>query len=458
MYKPSKKLLASVLAAGMLISVSAVNFDVEAGQEYDSSNVGITGFVETFIENDTSGDSVAALTNGIVSAKDYVSPIATETTEAAPEESGSPTDAKDYPQFQDRAVVVADSKVNIRKASSTDAEVIGTLDRSGVCLVDEIGDEWTKIESGSCVGYIANDYLLYGDDAGKWSEENGVGRSATVNTATLKVRADKDEGSECVTLIPEGEEYQVLSVSDEWTEIVIDDDIRGFVRNEYVDVEYDKTLAVSVEEQRAIDAEIERQRQEEERKYLEYLASLEQQNQQQQAADGTQQQTADGTQQQTADGTQQQTQDQQQAAPEPEPAPAPEPEPAPEPSYAAPAGQTGVDLCNFACQFVGCPYVYGGTSLTGGADCSGFVQSVYANYGIGLPRTAAEQSGSGVEVSLSDLQPGDLCFYDNGGYIGHVAIYIGGGQVVHASNPSSGIKISTFNYRTPVKATRLLGQ
>lgn len=114
----------------------------------------------------------------------------------------------------------------------------------------------------------------------------------------------------------------------------------------------------------------------------------------------------------------------------------------------------GQEISNYACQFVGNPYVWGGTSLTNGADCSGFTQSVMANFGIGIPRTAASQSGSGTAVDLGSIQPGDLLFYSDGGSIGHVSIYIGNGQVVHASNPTNGIIISSYGYRTPVSARR----
>ena len=113
----------------------------------------------------------------------------------------------------------------------------------------------------------------------------------------------------------------------------------------------------------------------------------------------------------------------------------------------------GQEIANYALQFVGNPYVWGGTSLTNGADCSGFTQSVFANFGIGIPRTAASQSGSGSSVSLDSLQAGDLIFYGDGG-IGHVALYIGGGQVVHASSSTTGIIVSNYNYRTPVSASR----
>ncbi len=115
-----------------------------------------------------------------------------------------------------------------------------------------------------------------------------------------------------------------------------------------------------------------------------------------------------------------------------------------------------VDLCQYAKQFLGNPYVWGGTSLTKGADCSGFVKSVFANFGVSLPRTSREQANTGSKISASELQPGDLVFYAKGGRVNHVAIYIGGGQVIHASSPKTGIKISSYNYRTPYKMTRVL--
>ncbi|MBQ4537321.1 MAG: C40 family peptidase [Lachnospiraceae bacterium] len=116
-----------------------------------------------------------------------------------------------------------------------------------------------------------------------------------------------------------------------------------------------------------------------------------------------------------------------------------------------------VDLVEYAKQFVGNPYVWGGTSLTKGADCSGFVLSVFKKYGVTLSHSSRAQANEGTKIAISELKPGDLVFYSNGsGTINHVAIYIGGGQVIHASSPKSGIKISKYNYRTPVKAVRVL--
>lgn len=116
-----------------------------------------------------------------------------------------------------------------------------------------------------------------------------------------------------------------------------------------------------------------------------------------------------------------------------------------------------VDLVEYAKQFLGNPYVWGGTSLTKGADCSGFVLSVFKKYGITLSHSSRAQANEGTKISASDLLPGDLVFYANSsGTINHVAIYIGGGQVIHASNPKSGIKINKYNYRTPKKYVRVL--
>lgn len=115
-----------------------------------------------------------------------------------------------------------------------------------------------------------------------------------------------------------------------------------------------------------------------------------------------------------------------------------------------------VDLCQYAKEFLGNPYVWGGTSLTKGADCSGYVLSIFKKYGVSLPHSSVAQANSGTTIKVSEAQPGDLIFYGNGRTINHVAIYIGGGQVIHASNPKTGIRISNVSYRSPVKAVRIL--
>ncbi|HWT27781.1 MAG TPA: C40 family peptidase, partial [Mobilitalea sp.] len=109
-------------------------------------------------------------------------------------------------------------------------------------------------------------------------------------------------------------------------------------------------------------------------------------------------------------------------------------------------------IVSYALKFNGNPYVWGGTSLTNGADCSGFTQSVFRDNGIYIPRDSRSQASSGTRVSISNIKPGDLVFYSNGSNINHVALYIGNGQVISASSPKLGIRITNIYYRNPVKA------
>ena len=111
---------------------------------------------------------------------------------------------------------------------------------------------------------------------------------------------------------------------------------------------------------------------------------------------------------------------------------------------------SGSAVLNYACQFVGNPYVWGGTSLTNGADCSGFIMSVYAHFGVSLPHSSSSMRGVGREVSVYDMQPCDIVCYS-----GHVGIYVGNNTIVHASTPSSGIKYSTATYRNVLSVRRI---
>lgn len=115
-----------------------------------------------------------------------------------------------------------------------------------------------------------------------------------------------------------------------------------------------------------------------------------------------------------------------------------------------------VDVCQYAKEFLGNPYVWGGTSLTKGADCSGYVMSIFKKYGVSLPHSSVAQANCGTTIKVSEAKPGDLVFYGNGRSINHVAIYIGNGQVIHASSPKTGIRISNVSYRSPIKAVRIL--
>jgi cell wall-associated NlpC family hydrolase len=113
-------------------------------------------------------------------------------------------------------------------------------------------------------------------------------------------------------------------------------------------------------------------------------------------------------------------------------------------------------LVSYAKQFLGNPYVYGGTSLTNGTDCSGFTMGIYSHFGYSLSRCSRSQAGNGTSISASEIRPGDLIFYGSGSYISHVTMYIGGGLVIHASNHIDGIKISNMYYRDPIKIVRII--
>lgn len=124
--------------------------------------------------------------------------------------------------------------------------------------------------------------------------------------------------------------------------------------------------------------------------------------------------------------------------------------------YGCGVSELRVNMVKYAMKFLGNRYVWGGTSLTSGTDCSGFTMGIYRNFGISLPRVSRSQATVGKKITSSELKPGDLIFYGKGSYINHVAMYIGNGQIIHAANKRSGIKISNAFYRTPVTMRRII--
>lgn len=274
--------------------------------------------------------------------------------------------------YTNLGIAQADGNINVRETPGTEAEIVGKLPNNAGCEIIGTDGEWTQIESGKVKGYVKSEYLLTGEAAVAKAQE--VKQTvATVTTTTLYVRDEANTDSHVITMMPEGEELEVLEVLDGWVKINVDSD-EGYVSSDYVSIATELPKAQTMTEVR----------------------------------------------------------------------------------YGQGVSDVRVSLVSYATQFVGNPYVWGGTSLTRGADCSGFVMSVFANYGISLPHSSRTQANCGTKISASDAQPGDLFFYGNGSSINHVAIYIGGGSVVHASSPKSGIKISGAYYRTPVKVVRVI--
>lgn len=307
--------------------------------------------------------------------------------------------------------------LNIRQKPSEDAEVVGKLYKGAVGMVlKEVEDGWTKIESGTVTGWVNNDYIVRGKQAQSYANKV-CKKKARVITDTLRVREKPNTDSTIVTLIGANEEMQIIKEKGDWLAVKIDEDLKGYVSKEYVKIEFDFDYATSLEEERLKELR-EIRIQEENVANQEEIVQNEQQNSVQENSQKSEEK------QNTNDNNKSSNSEKQ-------------------------TSSSRQKIVDYAVQFVGNPYVYGGTSLTNGTDCSGFTQGVYRHFGVSINRTSREQANNGRSVSLDNVKPGDLIFYKNGSTIGHVALYIGDGKVVHASCERVGITISNMYYRTP---------
>lgn len=384
-------------------------------------------------------------------------------------------------EYKDIVIAQVDNYVNIREQASEDGQVLGKLyNESAAEIVGEDG-EWYEITSGTVTGYVKKQFVVVGSEAEELADRVG-NKIATVNTKTLKVRESASTDSPILTLVPEQEELEVLEVLDGWTKIAVDNDVVGFVANDYVEVRTEFVQAESLAEeaarlQREEEERLEAQRAAEEAARLAdeaakaEAAAKEAAAKEKAAKDAAAKEAAakekaakekaakeaaakekaakEAAAKEAAAAAQQEEQDAQESNSEQETSK----------TTSAGSGEASgarQKIVSYALQFVGNPYVYGGSSLTNGTDCSGFTMSVYSGCGYSIPRDSRSQASSGREVSLDELKPGDLIFYSKGGSINHVALYIGNNQVVHASTAKTGIKISNYNYRTPVKAVSYL--
>ena len=355
-------------------------------------------------------------------------------TEAVPQE----IETKEAKVESNQVVANIDTFLNIRSEASEESEVVGKFYNGNVGTLIEQGEEWSLVASGNAYGYVKNDYILSGAVAESYIENN-CDQVAKVTTDTLNVRAEDSTDSDIVALSGEGEKLSVVGEEDGWVKVAVSEDVVGYVSSDYVCLDYAYDTAITIEEEEAIiAAEEEKIRAEEEAN-----------NSQNTSSNNSTSTGSNSTSNESGTTTSAQPTPAPQQPPVISDAPASSEAPADSPTVSG----LGQSIAQFACQFVGNPYVYGGTSLTNGADCSGFVMSVFANFGISLPRTSYAQSNVGYSVNISDLRPGDLLFYHG---FGHVAIYIGNGQVVHASNAQTGIKISAYNYSNIDRAVRVV--
>lgn len=294
------------------------------------------------------------------------------------------------------AIAQVDNYVNIRSTPSEEGEIVGKLYNNSAATVQATEGDWYQITSGNCSGYVKCEFVVVGDEELAKSVST---RLATVTTQTLYVREEATTESSVLGMVPEGDDLVVVdeSMADTgWVKVSLLD-YEGYVSLEFVTLSTDYTVAESKEEEARRLAKEEAERK---------------------AAAAASSKRSSGS--YYTGGS----------------------------SYSAPSGSGGAAVVSYASQFVGNPYVYGGSSLTNGTDCSGFVMSVYSAFGVGLPHSSSAMRSVGYGVDVNSMQAGDIVCYS-----GHVGIYTGNGTIVNALNTSSGITYTNVNY-SPILAVR----
>lgn len=433
--------IASVCVLGTAVILGSVTSASASGKMPNNiMNAGITAVLENYYENSTDpqADLMALLTPTVAKQPEKNTEKTTQTpTEKVTEEKTTQKETeaeteKETSYYDTIAVSQVNDYVNVRKKPTTDSEIVGKIYNNCAATIIKKQGDWYKIESGNVKGYIKSEYFITGDEAeAKALDIAHV--TATVTCQTLNVRDGQGTDNKILTQLPMGGVFEVEEYGDEWVYLCVDTDIKGWVSMEFVDINVSFDTAITLEEEAEKIAEAARLAREAEEaaeaaRQAEAAAEAARQAEAESQAEAAKQEAA----------ANQKDQSVQKA----------------ENSSLAAKRQAVVA---FALQYVGCPYVYGGNSLSGGTDCSGFTKLVYAQFGYTLNRVSSDQQYNGIAVSLDDLQPGDILLYSNGGYaIGHAALYIGNGQVVHASTPERGIIVSNAFYRTPVAVRRII--
>lgn len=373
----------------------------EAAMSADGTSVGsaqVGGFADmASTDNKVSAAHSKKIEDTVVVSEGYTRDLKAAANTGLSEEEES---------FKNLVIAKVHDYVNVRDLPSEEGNIVGKLYDKSVGNFIEEENGWYKINSGSVQGYVKGEYCVTGDAAVDYAKEVGT-RIATVTTTTLKVREQPGLEETVLGLVPIEDELIVTEELDGWVKVNIEEG-DGYVSTDYVTLSTEFVKAESIEEERARLEKEEAARRAAQDAANKKMAANKSSSSGQTAGDGGK-------------------------------------------TYQSPTGSSGSDVVKFAMQFVGNPYVYGGSSLTNGTDCSGFVMSVYNNFGVSLPHSSAADRSVGATVNgLENAQPGDIICYS-----GHVGIYAGNGQLVHASTSKTGIIVSSATYRPILSIRRI---
>lgn len=306
-------------------------------------------------------------------------------------------------------VAKVDSYLNVRKKPGEDSGIVGKMTKNSGCNIYKVKKGWAKIVSGKVKGYVKASYLVKDQQAEKLARKIANLR-ISVDTETLNVRYLPSTDARIYDQISEEDEYDIYKrdLTKEWLKKYISkhckkSDLKNIDTKEMYN-NLENWMCISIDNEKAFVS----------KDFVKVTFNLDR------AVSINESGLTSKTSSDSSDSS------------------------------------NLTNMVSYAMQFLGNPYVWGGTSLTNGTDCSGFVMRIYQHFGYSLPRTSSAQAGATKTVSSGDVRPGDLFFYGSGG-VSHVAMYIGNGQIIHASNPRTGIKISSAYYRTPVKIGRVIG-
>ena len=411
-----KKMPVRIMAFGFasMLLLNGMTIDLQAKESTKLPSAGVDFFLAsegTSVKNiqDEKESTVSSNSLSTSSHKEVKETAEATTTKTVNEEEREIANKKEEEGFKSLVIAQVNDYVNVRSIPSEEGEILGKLYDKSVGEFIEEDNGWYKITSGSVTGYVKAEYCVTGEEAVELAKEVGT-RIATVTTTTLKVREEPSLDATVLGLVPIQDQLLVTEELDGWVKVNIEEG-DGYVSLDYVTLSTEFVKAESKEEEEARLAKEEAER----KAALEAAIKAEKKNQKSSQSDSSSS---------SSEATV---------------------------TYATTESAIGQSVASYACQFVGNPYVYGGTSLTNGADCSGFVMSVYANFGVSLPHSSSADRTVGTAVDgVESAQPGDIVCYS-----GHVAIYIGNGQIVHASTAATGIKISDVNYRTPLSIRRI---